>query len=194
MKFNRGFTLIEILVVIVVIALLVSITALNTDGDPREDLLNQQAQRIRFYLEEATDEAILNNLSLAIYFTKYTASPYSWQKQLIPDNSQGSTSSSSQGQNQPKDKWDWSEYTSQKIHLLELQNDAELRLFVNDAEVPLSFQQSEEDSVVPQLIIQASGIQSIVRIEISIKDYDNTMVVTGNGAGRFKMGKDNDAI
>ncbi len=40
MKSNRGFTLIEILVVIVVIALLVSITALNTDGDPRADTLN----------------------------------------------------------------------------------------------------------------------------------------------------------
>jgi prepilin-type N-terminal cleavage/methylation domain-containing protein len=183
MKSNRGFTLIEILIVIVVIAGLVSITALNTDSDPREDTLKINAQSLLFYLDEATDEAILNNKSIAIYFTKYSATPYNWQliEQEPNDNSPDPSAS------KPNEKWDWTEYKSRKLNAVEFDSKSELRLFVNDTESPLTFQKSDIKSVVPQLIIQASGIQSIIKFEVGLVDYEKTISVIGNGAGRFKL-------
>lgn len=188
MKSNRGFTLIEILVVIVVIALLVSITALNTDGDPRADALKLNAQKIKYYLEEATDEAILNNQSIAVYFTKFSASPYSWQKKPENNNQNGSS------QPEKEESWQWTDYQSRKIQPIEFHNDSEIKLFINEAESPLSFQKKGIETVKPQLIIQASGIQPIIRLDLSLNDYDKSISLSGNGAGRFKLGAINDSL
>jgi len=189
MKSNRGFTLIEILVVIVVIALLVSITALNTDGDPRADTLILNAQKIKFYLEEATDEAILNNQSIAIYFTKFSASPYSWQKITVNNNQNSSIQSPEKEEN-----WQWTDYQSRKIQPIEFKNDSEIKLFINESESPLSFQKKDSETIKPQLIIQTSGIQSIIRLDLSLNDYDKSITLSGNGAGRFKLGAINDSL
>ncbi|MFT6153378.1 MAG: prepilin-type N-terminal cleavage/methylation domain-containing protein [Bermanella sp.] len=186
MKSNRGFTLIEILIVIVVIAGLVSITALNNDGDPRADTLKINAQGLLFYLDEATDEAILNNKSIAIYFTKYSATPYSWQK---IEEEVDVNAPNNQPQTNPPEKWNWSEYQSRKLIPVEFDTESEIKLFVNDAESPLTFQKSNDNTVVPQLIIQASGIQSIIKFEVGLADYEKTISVIGNGAGRFKLGQ-----
>jgi prepilin-type N-terminal cleavage/methylation domain-containing protein len=184
MKPNRGFTLIEILVVIVVIAMLVSITALNTDSDPRADALKLNSQAFLYYLEEATDEAILNNKSIAIYFTKYSATPYSWQQvKQDPTDSNADI----QQQNEQKETWDWAAYESRVLMPVEFDPESEIRMFINGSEVPLNFQKNDDQTVTPQLIIQASGIQSIIEFEIGLADYEKTISITGNGAGRFKV-------
>jgi prepilin-type N-terminal cleavage/methylation domain-containing protein len=184
MKSNRGFTLIEILVVIVVIAMLVSITALNTDSDPRADTLKLNSQAFLYYLEEATDEAILNNKGIAIYFTKYSATPYSWQ-QLKSDNT--NSNPGIQQQNEQEETWGWAAYQSRVLMPVEFDPESEIRIFINGAETPLDFQKSDDQTVLPQLIIQASGIQSIIEFEIGLADYEKTISITGNGAGRFKV-------
>lgn len=186
---SRGFTLIEILVVIVVIALLVSITALNTDGDPRDDTLLSNAQRMQFYLEQATDEAILNNINLAINITRNKLSPYIWTKKPGKGGSPASTS----GKNSMED-WMWSKYESRTLGEIEFDSSSEYKLYVNSTLTPLKNFDEQQNALTPQLIIQASGVQTIMRLEMSLENFDKSISVKGNGAGRYWVSAKNNEI
>lgn len=184
--FNRGFTLIEILVVIVVIALLVSITAINSDRDPYNETLKSQATNIKFYLEVASDEAVLNNKNIGLYFNKHEIRPYTWQA-VIPSQQQGvSTPSTTQN------KYTWEPYLSRQIGDFILDEDLEMRLFVADREVQLPLSDKGKKAITPQLYLQASGIQTISKVELSIPSYEGVYTVVGNGAGRFNIRGGND--
>lgn len=67
-KFDRGFTLIEIMVVMVIIAILVSVTLLSFPpvGDK---LLKEHADRFTALVQLAQDEAILQSNELAVEIT-----------------------------------------------------------------------------------------------------------------------------
>ncbi|HQR52398.1 MAG TPA: GspH/FimT family pseudopilin [Burkholderiales bacterium] len=61
---SRGFTLIEILVVLLLISVSVSFVAINVRADDR-DLLREEAARLAASLEQAQDEAVFTGASLA---------------------------------------------------------------------------------------------------------------------------------
>lgn len=61
---SRGFTLLEILVVIVIMGLVASLVVVNFAQDERSEL-SEEAQRLRLLMEYARDEAILQGQTLA---------------------------------------------------------------------------------------------------------------------------------
>jgi general secretion pathway protein H len=61
---QRGFTLLELLVVLVLIAVLTSVITLNAAPDPRQSL-SEQAQRLGLLLTLASDEARIRQQPIA---------------------------------------------------------------------------------------------------------------------------------
>ncbi|MGR6873895.1 type II secretion system protein [Pseudomonas sp. HK3] len=64
---SAGFTLIEILVVLVIIAMLVSMATLNTSHDGRYDELKNESEKIKFKLMAASDVALFENKNLGVF-------------------------------------------------------------------------------------------------------------------------------
>ncbi len=60
----RGFTLIEVMVVMVIIGIVLGLVSLNAIPSPRQNLLNE-AQRLALLLQLARDEAIVRNRLVA---------------------------------------------------------------------------------------------------------------------------------
>lgn len=60
----RGFTLVEVMVVVVIIGITLGLVSLNAMPSPRQDL-QKEAQRIALLLQLARDEAIVRNRLIA---------------------------------------------------------------------------------------------------------------------------------
>ena len=66
---QRGFTLLELLVVVVIVAILFTYTTLAIRGDSAEDIIKQEAQRMQRLVELASEESILRGEEYAIEFS-----------------------------------------------------------------------------------------------------------------------------
>lgn len=64
LSLSRGFTLVELLVVMVIIGITLGLASLNAIPSPRQDL-QQEAQRLALLLQLARDEAIVRNRQVA---------------------------------------------------------------------------------------------------------------------------------
>jgi general secretion pathway protein H len=63
-SFTKGFTLLEILVVMFIIGIVVTIVAVNYSRDPRE-ILKTEAEQLSLLLQQARDDAIISATTLA---------------------------------------------------------------------------------------------------------------------------------
>jgi general secretion pathway protein H len=66
----RGFTLIELMVVLVIVGVMITFVTLSVDSDPRDKELATEASRLAALVELASEEAILRSSQLAIRFTE----------------------------------------------------------------------------------------------------------------------------
>jgi general secretion pathway protein H len=66
--FSRGFTLIEILVVIVIIGVIVSMATLSVNLLGRDSQVEEQARRFWAVLRQTREEAELQGLNIGVYF------------------------------------------------------------------------------------------------------------------------------
>ena len=67
---SAGFTLLELMVVLVLIGIIFSFAVLSLGGDSIADLMEQESRRLATLLELAGDEAVLRGEELAVNFTE----------------------------------------------------------------------------------------------------------------------------
>jgi len=66
---SAGFTLLELMVVLVLIGIIFSFAVLSLSGDSISELMEQETRRLATLLELAGDEAVLRGEELAVNFT-----------------------------------------------------------------------------------------------------------------------------
>ncbi len=67
---SAGFTLLELMVVLVIIGIILSFAVLSISGDDYAELMEEETHRIMTLLELASDEAILRGEELAVLFNE----------------------------------------------------------------------------------------------------------------------------
>ena len=65
---HRGFTLVELLVVLFIIGVMVSLVGLSLRGDPLDGQLREETRRLAALLELAAEDALLETRELAVRF------------------------------------------------------------------------------------------------------------------------------
>jgi len=135
---SAGFTLIELMVVIVLIGIIFTFAALSLGGDDVAEIMEQEARRLVTLMDLASDEAIIRGEELAMHFT---------------DDSYEFLVLGETGWQAPEDD------SLLKPHTLPA--GLELRLEV-EGELPLlgerdSEEEDEDDGLVPQVYILSSG-------------------------------------
>ncbi|HEA52189.1 MAG TPA: type II secretion system protein GspH [Marinobacter antarcticus] len=67
---SRGFTLIEILVVLVLIGLLASLAVFTMGGNSQQRELQNEVRELYLLMQTVSDQAVLNNLEIGLLFEK----------------------------------------------------------------------------------------------------------------------------
>lgn len=177
---SSGFTLIEILVVVVIIATIVSIALLSISvaGDDTE--LDQERRRLASLIETIQDEAMLQGREFGI---EIMVSSYRFVE-FDPLVRQ------------------WSEIPGDELYRLrQLPEGLEFELFIDDRRIDLDMdpdrledpnkeRAGSVDTYMPHLFVFASGESTVFELHIVRPDLDRRLVLRGDVLGELEFGDD----
>lgn len=130
-RVQKGFTLLELMVSIVIIGIILSFAVLSIGDGGQSRRLEQEVQQLVALLTLASQEAILQGKDIGIAFTQHQYSFYLWQNQ------------------------DWQLLTQDDLfHPRELSVDLQINLFVEGEEVVIC---EVESTCKPHLLLLSSG-------------------------------------
>jgi general secretion pathway protein H len=175
---SRGFTLIEILVVVVIIATVVSIAMLSigVGGDDAE--LDKERRRLASLIETMQDEAVLQGREFGI---EIMTSSYRFVE-FDPLTRQ------------------WSEVPGDDLYRLRrLPEGLEFELFIDDRRIGLNVdpdrlddpdkpKSRSVDPYVPHLFVFASGESTVFEVHIVRPQTDRRLILRGDVLGELEFG------
>jgi general secretion pathway protein H len=133
-KRQAGFTLLELMVVLVLIGIIFGFAVLSLGGDKIAEAMDRETRRLVTLISLASDEAVIRGDEIAIHFTD---TGYSFLV-LGPDG------------------WSVAPETDRLLKEYQLPHDVRLTLEVED-EAPELTPPDEENSLSPQVFILSSG-------------------------------------
>jgi general secretion pathway protein H len=155
---QSGFTLLEILVVLVLLGIILSVAVLSTGGDDTRKL-EQDIQRMTQLIRLAQEEAILNGKELAIRFY-----PDGYEFQEFQDK-------------------EWLPLQDSNL-FVRRQFAEEVKLEVRQDGVPVSL--GEEEPV--RVLLQSSGEMTPFEVYLGwYDDVDPIFLLTGNAIGKLTV-------
>ncbi|HSH14094.1 MAG TPA: type II secretion system minor pseudopilin GspH [Desulfurivibrionaceae bacterium] len=131
MNKRAGFTLLEVLVVLVIISVIISFAVLAIDTGPEE--LRREGNRIASLLELASEEAVMNGREYRVVLRQHS---YSFD--LLQEGK-------------------WQGVEDELFRPRQLPSDLSLQLFMENQEVPLNDEEDPETAKTAALLILSSG-------------------------------------
>lgn len=163
---KSGFTLIEMLVVLVIIGIVVAMIGVNLAPDPRQALHNE-AQRIALLLQQARDEAMSSGTRIA--FSAEKQEFRFWQKPASAAEKPGETEQK------------WEPHADQELY-----KPRSLAGAIRVEEMRIN--QQPVDSHVQKIVFTPSGM--MLPFRITLADGPLRIAISGNAIGQIEVDKD----
>lgn len=167
---QRGFTLIEVMAVVVILSILSSVALLNMNFDNKGRQVREQAQQLAALIELASDEAIYLQKELGLRFGEGEFVFY----QLEKKTSQNSKTTDSEESQQPKPPYWLPVKEDPRLRSRPLPEEMELELEISGVEVLVetpSETDTKEFKVKPQIMMLSNG-EVIPDFSILLRDFD----------------------
>ena len=155
---HDGFTLIEILVVLIIVGLLAALAVVNMAGGSQQRELQEQARELFLLMQTASEQAVLNNREFGLLLEEG-----GYRFVAFQDDS-GDWSASSERIFRPRSFPDWLVLTEY------LENDAPRLASV------------EEDARRPDVVFYSSGETTVFELELTLRgDTDTVHIIRSDG-------------
>lgn len=153
-RVQKGFTLLELMVSIVIIGIILSFAVLSIGDGGQSRRLEQEIKQLVALLTLASQEAILQGKDFGIAFTQHQYSFYLWQDQ------------------------DWRLLTQDDLfHPRELSVDLQINLSMEGEKVVIC--EEEVSTCKPQVLLLSSG--ELIPFELTLTVTGNTLTYVLNG-------------
>ncbi|ORE86248.1 general secretion pathway protein H [Oceanococcus atlanticus] len=160
-RWQQGFTLIEILVVVFIIGVILGFATLSLSGRALDDKVQEEARRLSEILRLARDEAGLTGLELG-----WLKTDEGYRFVALSDNG-------------------WAEY-GERTPLRPRRIEAPLKMTVRVDDLPI---ETDDDQLLPQVMILSSGEMTPFAIELGAPDLDFVFLISGNLLGEIALEK-----
>jgi general secretion pathway protein H len=158
---QRGFTLLELMVVLVIIGIILTFVVLSAGGDKRAEQMQREVQRLAALIELASDEAVMRSEQLAIRFTDS-----SYEFMTLQGN-------------------DWQPLSDDRpLRPRTLPEGIELRLELQDNPPP---EITAEDSELPQVFLLSSGEMTPFILTLSAPETEQQYLLKASLLGRLEL-------
>jgi len=177
---QRGFTLLEVMVVLVIIGLLLSMVNLGGSGRQAQSETEQLARRFQGAFDMYREEAVFQNIDLGVAILPESTTLLSYQD----INSQEFTAGLDREELDALAKNPWQAYSGRLGATIEVPEQVSLALFVEGVEVDTETLQGDGDDEgpLPALLFLSSDEYTPFRIELGHID-DQAFLITVKGDG-----------
>lgn len=172
MNHSRGFTLVEILVVIVIIGLMASMAVLSIGTDPQRQL-NQEAERARSVLHLAADEALMQGREYGMVLQQNSY-------QIVQFNEQSL-------QWQATDSPAFAHYNLPDSINISLQSEGSKIDLNRLKQTAQQHSQNNSDALKPELLLLSSGEVTPFSLHFTFEDEVNGYRLSSDGLGDIKL-------
>ncbi len=194
-RFHRGFTLIEILVVIVLVGISVSVVVLNIPIRNDGDTLNEEAERLQQLLRFAHEQAVIRSEEYGVRFYKtgYRFMQYDSQQEQWIDIASSRLLRSRQLDEQYQldlyiDQLPVEIPDSEQDDPVIEEEDDKLKTIGSSL---LSPQTDEEDKILPQVfLLSSSELMPPFEVRLRIPGSDYERLLTGTAEGTYQLNKE----
>ncbi len=160
-RYSKGFTLLEVMAVMVIIGIMLTFVTLSTGGDRRAEEMEREAQRLVALLQLAGEESIMRSEQLAL---RVNETDYAF---LILENGQ------------------WTALADDRpLRPRELPAGIELRLELQENQPPGL---TADDNEQPQVFILSSGEMTPFELIMSAPETEQRYVIKGSLLGRLEL-------
>ncbi len=181
---KRGFTLLEVLVVLAIIGGLMSMATLTSSSNPALDETEQFARQLTVLLDAYREDAVFQNVDFGIAMDIQELVLLSY---LDPNSLQARALDGKEQAKLAENPWQPYAEGPLKKELLTPES-VEMRLFVEDTEVDFDELLGDEEGPKPALLFLSSDEYTPFRLELS-HQQDNSFVVqlSGDGFSQLQM-------
>jgi len=170
---QRGFTLIEILVVIFIIGILATFAALKVGNRTLDDRLQTESERFAQLMQLAQEESQVKGMPIGL---RFTSSGYQF---LAPD-----------------EKGQWIDYSQGALQKRPLQTPFYAELQVEGRMVPPAQDQqpgslalNQEQKVQPQILFLPGGEVTAFAVDMKVQGYPYYFHIESDALGRMQFGR-----
>lgn len=167
MKRAAGFTLLEVMVVVVIIGIMITFAVLSIGNRGLDEKLNLEARRLQELIQLASDEASLQGVELGFVQTEA-----GYEFLQLTDGK-------------------WTEAADGPLRSRELQQPVFIALVVEGRKVaplkPPDPDDKDAKELKPHVLLLSSGEATEFTLDVRAKDYPAHYLLTGDVLGRLKL-------
>lgn len=184
---QKGFTLLEVMVVLTIIGLMLGMATLSSGGNEQKQEAQQQALRLITQLDAYRNEAVFQNLDLGLAMDGKSTQLLSFINIYNPRELVGKSTEEISALNENP----WLAYTGNLNGSMDLPESLFMTLMIEDKELDFS-ELITDDEVRPAILFLSSDEYTPFSIMLQ-NHYDQSfsIIIEGDGFSRFQMRTEN---
>jgi general secretion pathway protein H len=184
LRFNKGFTLLEIMVVLTIISLMLGMATLSTGGNEQRYEAQQQALRLIALLDAYRDESVFQNLDLGLAMDRQSTQLLSY----VDINNPSQVTDKTREELADLKKNPWIAYSGNLRDSSELPEQLSFLLMLEDKNIDFNELITDEGDYKPAVWFLSSDEYTPFKLTIQHKDDESfNIFIEGDGFSRFEM-------